>query len=108
VLALAIERMTGLRVESGLVPGSQFGPAHTRMLSARFPAAELIEAGGETALVHAFSRAIERMRPVQSRVVAVHDCLWLRMWLRPGGGLLHAPAAGQQAVQDLIGSIGSH
>ena len=34
-LALAVERMTGLRVESGLVRESLFGPAHARMLKAQ-------------------------------------------------------------------------
>ncbi len=38
VLALAVERMTGLQVESGLVPESIFRPAHARLLRARsFP-----------------------------------------------------------------------
>ena len=57
VLALAVERMTGLRVESGLVQESLFRPAHTRMLNARFPAVELIEASSEPALVHALAKA---------------------------------------------------
>lgn len=37
VLALAVERMTKLRVESGLVQESLFREAHTRMLNAKFP-----------------------------------------------------------------------
>ena len=41
ILALAVERMSGLRVESGLVAESQFGPAHARMLSAKFPASRV-------------------------------------------------------------------
>ena len=49
-LALAVERITGLRVESGLVQESLFRPAHARMLEARFPAVELIEAATEPAL----------------------------------------------------------
>jgi len=104
VLALAIERMTGLKVESGLVQESQFRPAHARMLSARFPRVELLEAKSEPALVHALSRSIERVRPVESRLVRVHDFLWLRMWLRPPAGPLPEPSS----VQDLIGSIGAH
>ena len=56
VMALAIERMTGLRVESGLVQESLFRPAHARMLSARFPPVELVEAGSEPALAHALSK----------------------------------------------------
>lgn len=104
VLALAIERMTGLRVESGLVQGSLFRAAQARVLSARFPRVELIEAGSEPALVHALSRSIERVRPAESRLVRAHDCLWLRMWLRPQSGPLPETAW----IQDLICSIGAH
>ncbi|MGA2216925.1 MAG: hypothetical protein ABSG51_02510 [Terracidiphilus sp.] len=105
VLALAIERVTGLRVECGLVQGSLFRPAHTRMLSAKFPPVELIEAAGEPALAHAVARVIERVRPAESRLVRVHDCVWLRMWIKPRGG----PAAAEPGiVRDLIASIGAH
>ena len=86
VMALAIQRMTGLRVESGLVQSSLFRSAHTRMLSAKFPPVELIEASSEQALVHVLAKAIEKARPVESRLVRVHDCLWLRQWLRPQAG----------------------
>jgi hypothetical protein len=101
VLALVVERMTGLRVESGLVQGSLFRPAHTRMLSARFPAVELIEASSEPALVHALTKSIEKARPVESQLVRVHDCLWLRMGLRPQSG----PMPEAASIQDLICSI---
>ena len=104
VLALAIERMTGLRVESGLVQGSLFGPAHARMLSARFPPVELIEASSELAVVHALAKVIERVRPVEARLVRVHDCLWLRMSPVSRTGPLPELAS----VQDLICSIGAH
>ena len=103
VLALAIERMTGLRVESGLVQGSEFSPAHLRMLSARFPPVALIEASSEAAMVHALAKAVEKARPVESRLVRVHDCLWLRMFLRPQTTSLPEPGT----VEDLICSIGS-
>ncbi len=103
-LALGIERMSGLRVESGLVPESVFAVLRERLLSARFPAVERIEAASEAALAAALTRAIERARPAESRLVRVHDCLWLRMWREAQGPAL--PAAG--AVQDLIGSIGVH
>ena len=82
-LALALERMTGLEVVGGLVQESAFHPAHSRLLEARFPAAELIEAQTESALAAAFAKAVESARPVESRLVRVHDCLWLRMWLKP-------------------------
>ena len=104
VLALAIQRMTGLRVESGLVQGSLFRTAHERMLNARFPAVDLVEAGSEQAVVHALAKAIEKARPVESRLVRAHDCLWLRLWLRPQTGTLPDAAS----IQDLICSLGAH
>ena len=98
VLALALERMAGLRVESGLVQGSLFRPAHRRMLEAKFPSVELLEAASEPALVRALARAVERVRPVDSRLVRVHDCLWLRMWRRPQTGAL----PDTDSIQDMI------
>lgn len=104
VMALAIERMTGLRVESGLVESSLFRPAHARMLNAKFPPVELVEAASEPAAVRVLANAIEKARPLDSRLVRVHDCLWLRMNLRvPSGPLPHAAS-----LLDLICSIGSH
>jgi len=101
VLALATERMTGLRVESGLVRESEFLPAHQRMLQARFLHVELIEASSEPSLVRALARRLERFRPVESRLVRVHDCLWLRMWSRVQRGPLPEPAH----IEDLICSL---
>jgi len=104
VLALGVERMTGLRVECGLVQGSHFRPAHARVLSARFPAVELVESVSDTALSAAMARSIERVRPRASRLVRVHDCLWLRMYVDAQAG----PVPGIGAVKDLIGSVGGH
>lgn len=104
ILALAIERMSGLRVESGLVRESVFGPAHARLLNAKFPAVELIEAVSEAAVARALARSIEQARPVASRLVRVHDCLWLRMWRRPQSGSMPE----RDSIQDLICSIGAH
>lgn len=99
-LALAIERMTGLQVESGLVDESEFRRAHDRALEARYPAAELVEAASDAALAAALASAVEQAQPVESRLVRVHDCLWLRMWLHAQSG----PVPACRAVRDLIGS----
>ena len=101
VLALALERMSGLRVENGLVRGSEFRPAHERMLQAAFPPIELVEAASEPALVRVLARAIERVRPLESRLVRVHDCLWLRMWTKAQAG----PIAELSSVVDVIATI---
>jgi hypothetical protein len=102
VVALAVERMTGLRVECGLVQGSHFHVAHPRMLGSKFPAVELVEAVSESAVVSVLSKAVERARPVESRLVRMHDCLWLRMWKRAQSG----PYPDTDQVQDVICSIG--
>ena len=104
ILALAVERMSGLRVESGLVQDSLFGPAHAQMLSAKYPAVELVEAVSEQVLARALSKSIEQARPVESRLVRVHDCLWLRMWRRPQSG----PTPECDSIQDMICSLGAH
>jgi hypothetical protein len=101
VLALAIERMTGLRVESGLVPESDFRPAHQRMLSASFPMTELLETSSEPVLVRALTRVLERTRPVESRLVGVHDCLWLRMWDKTYSSVPNDVCS----VQDVIATV---
>jgi Type II secretion system (T2SS), protein E, N-terminal domain len=102
-LALAIERMTGLRVESGIVQESSFRPAHARMLKAKFPSIELVESVSETAAAFALARSIERARPIAARLVRVHECLWLRMWQRPSRGLPGENAS----VRDVVCSIGA-
>ena len=103
VVALALERMTGLRTECGLVRGSQFQPAHSRMLKQSFPSVELVEAASEPAAVQVLTKAIERVRPVESRLVRVHDCLWLRLWRRQQVG----PVASPESIEDVICSIGA-
>lgn len=102
VLALALERMSGLRVESGIVAGSGFRQAHARMLQARFAPVELVEAVSAPAAALSLARTVEKARPGAARLVRVHDCLWLRMWEQAGVG--GEPGSGW--VRDLVCSIG--
>jgi hypothetical protein len=101
VVALAIERISGLRVEAGLVLESLFQPGHQRMLNAAYPPVELIEAASESPVVRILTRAIERAKPLQAKLVRMHDCLWLRMWTRPQLGAVPEPGG----VEDVICSL---
>jgi Type II secretion system (T2SS), protein E, N-terminal domain len=101
VLALAVERMTGLRVECCVVAESQFLVAHANTLKGRFPATELVEAVSPSAAAHALAKSIEAFRPAAARLVRVHDCLWLRMW--PRSRLASLPET--DGVQDVLCSI---
>jgi hypothetical protein len=98
VVALGLERMLGLRVETGLVPESQFEAAQGRLTEEAFPHAELIECASERPLVRLLTRILERKKPQASRLVRVHDCLWMRLWLRSPLGML----GDRSAVEDVI------
>lgn len=100
VFALALERMTGLRVESGFVPSSRFRAFQEKTLHWRFPPVQLSEAISIPAAALLFARAIERAQPVASRVVRVYGCLWLRMVLCP-----EVPVPRTDAVRDVVCSI---
>jgi hypothetical protein len=102
VLALGISRMTGLSVECGIVMEARFRATHAQMMAASFPAATLIEAVSESAATWTFAKEIERVRPLASRLIRMHDYLWLRMWTCKQTGVLPKP----EGVHDLICSIG--
>ncbi len=101
ILALALERMSGLKVECGILSGSDFQVAHKKLLSAEYPRAQLLEAADEASLSKAFARQIERSRAVDARLIRVHDCLWLR--IRKGRASAVSPEA--QMIEDGIASI---
>ena len=103
VLAVAMERMTGLRVESGILDESGFRAAHARVLNARYPAVELLEAASESGMVRSLTQAIEDAQPVKSRLVRVHDFLWLRIWTRRQAGAMPT----QDEVRDRIFALTS-
>jgi hypothetical protein len=98
VVALGLERMLGLRVETGIVPESQFEAAQGRLTAEAFPHAELIESASERPLARLLARILERKKPLASRLVRVHDSLWMRLWLHPPLGTL----AERSSIEDVI------
>lgn len=88
VLALAVERMTGFKVECGVVADSEFGSAHERALRAKYSPVELVEALSPEAMVRVLTRAIEKAKPVDAKLVRVHDLLWLRLFRKPSDGVV--------------------
>jgi len=94
----AIERMTGLVVEAGLVDGSEFRRTHERMLAARFPKATILETESVHGLVLALISALERLKPVKAKLVRIHDFFWLRMWHS-------ADESSLDAIEDVLCSL---
>jgi hypothetical protein len=82
--SLAIERMSGLKVESGLLNEIDFWEAQRRLLASTFLEAGLERQSGLDSMSKRIVREIARMRPVASRLVRVHEYYWLRMWLEAG------------------------
>jgi hypothetical protein len=101
VLAVALERMTGLRVESGVVDGSLFRAAHAQALGAEYAPVQLLEAVSESALARVLAGTIEKAQPIESRLVRVHDFVWLRMWIRRQTGVLPR----RDEVRDLVSAL---
>lgn len=103
VLALAVEEMTGLRVESVIVPSSEFQSAQAITLRENFPHLQLGEALTPSVAAHMLARAIERTQPVATRIVRVHDSIWLRMHLVLGSGIRR-----MEDIRDVVCAVGSN
>lgn len=99
----AVERMFRLRVESGVVPSSAFRAALKGALQAEFPTVQLAQAASVRAAAHMLARAVERTSPFQSRLVCVHEFVWLRMWCSHDTGSL----GNAGSISDAICSVGS-
>jgi hypothetical protein len=101
-LAFSVERMTGLRVESGVVESSAFKKASGELRRTAFPPVEFAEAISESAAAHALAKSVERLQPLASRLVRVHEWLWLRMFLKSEGAGIQEISS----VSDVLCTIG--
>jgi hypothetical protein len=101
---LALERMTGWRVEAGLLGGSEFRRYHARMLMGNFVRARLLEADSGASLAGSLAGVVEKTQPEEARLVRVHRFLWLRMW-RQAGGAAPGELPGLRQAEDVIGTI---
>lgn len=106
--ALAMERMSGLKVESGMVAEGELAAARRLLCGCRFVQAvsERVEEAGMVA--DKVAAALNEVRPRASRMVRVREFYWLRMWLESGamrteeGG---APGSGED-VMDRVYEVG--
>jgi hypothetical protein len=101
-LTLGLERMTKLRVEPGLLNGSEFERIYRRMLNANYPKVRLIEVPDGTALTGVLTRIVEAEKPQQARITRIHDCIWMRMWKRLEAGAIPR----RDSVEDVVCSFG--
>ncbi|MES2220979.1 MAG: hypothetical protein V4587_08445 [Acidobacteriota bacterium] len=96
-VALAVERMSGIHIEAGVVTASQFLRVQERMLRAPFPKARLLEGKIPSTVATEMAAIIERLRPHQAKLVRMHGYFWMRVW--------HHPVAATSPVNPYMGSL---
>jgi Type II secretion system (T2SS), protein E, N-terminal domain len=107
--ALAMERMSGLKVESGLAGAAELAAARRRLDGCRFVAAEEERVERVEEVAGRMGAALARLRPRASRMVRVREFYWLRMWLESGamrteeGG---APIGTEDVMDRLVEVVG--
>jgi|SRR5579883_282205 hypothetical protein len=99
-ITLALERMTGLKCEAGVLCDSEFERAHAALLRASFPKVRLLEATSLRGVAHAMTAMVEERRPVEARLVRMHNYLWLRLWRRAGSQRRPLPSADE--IEDMV------
>lgn len=106
--AFAVEKMTELKVESGLVEGGQFQAARSGLLECRGVEMKLEAVADRDTLAARMTAILEQKQPVASRLVRVHQYYWMRMWLESGavGKVGSLPKTGED-VSDIVFTVGA-
>jgi Type II secretion system (T2SS), protein E, N-terminal domain len=106
--SLALEQMTGLKVESGVLNEVQLRAARSRLLECE-PVQTKFEVSSDLdTLAGRITAILEQKQPIASRLVRLHQFYWLRLWLESGsiGKLGKLPASGEDMC-DYVFTIGS-
>ena len=82
--ALAVEQMTELKVESGLMDGAQFREARATLLRCDAVEANLEAVTSTASLAARITAILEQKQPVAARLVRLRQYYWLRTWLESG------------------------
>jgi hypothetical protein len=106
--AFAIEQMTELKVESGVVEGAPFEAARRRLLACDGVEMKLEAAEDEDAMAARITAILEQKQPIASRLVRLHQYYWLRMWLESGarGRAGNLPVT-MEDVEDHVFTVGA-
>ena len=82
--ALALERMTGLKVESGLADGLQLKYARQRLYQSDFVSSRYEQVADLESLTQKITYSLGKLQPRASQLVRIHQFYWLRLWLETG------------------------
>jgi len=84
VAALALEQMTELKVESGLVPTEEYEAARRNLFECEGVQVKTDTVAEADALAGRVTAILEQKQPVASKLVRIHQYYWLRLWLEAG------------------------
>jgi len=98
--ALALEQMTELKVESGLVPTEEYSAARQNLLEYEGVPVKAERVDEPDALAARITAILEQKQPVASKLVRMHQYLWLRLWLE--SGVKRNPDVLSQDGEDMI------
>lgn len=105
--AFALEQMTELKVESGVVEGGHYESARERLLACEGVETKLEAVDDKDAMAARMTAILEQKQPVGSRVVRVHQYYWLRLWLEAGAfGRWGILPRSHEDVRDYIFAVG--
>lgn len=106
--SLAIEQMTGLKVESGVLNEAHLRSARSRLLQCDSVEAKLEAVSDVDTLAGRITGILEQKQPVASRIVRLHHYYWMRLWLENGttGKLGKLPVSGEDMF-DYVFTVGS-
>ncbi len=106
--AFAIEQMTELKVENGVVEGAQFEAARSRLLACDGVETRLEDLEDKAAMAARITAILEQKQPIASRLVRLHQYYWLRMWLERGAfGKAGSLPATSEDVKDHVFTVGT-
>ena len=105
--ALALEQMTELKVESGLVRAEDYAAARRDLLECEGVPAKRETIAEADALAARITAILEQKQPVGSKLVRLHQYYWLRLWLESGAkGASGALPRGPEDMADYVFTIG--
>ncbi|SFS17305.1 Type II secretion system (T2SS), protein E, N-terminal domain [Granulicella pectinivorans] len=105
--AFALERMSDLKVESGLINDQDYDEARRRLLASDFVPTETIAVRDSEEMTLRMREQLEDRQPIAARLVRVHHFYWFRMWLETGAISTHGTIPGStEDVHDALFQIG--
>ena len=105
--AFAVEQMSGLRTESGIVVAERFLEARERLLGCQFARLTECRVPDRETMTKAIATVIDQKQTVASRLVRLRQYYWLRAWTGGGRNLRggNLPARAEDAA-DYLFTIG--